>query len=1254
MPTVREIVANRFEIRGAIGHGGMGTVYMARDLRDDSIVALKTLHQVAPSALLRLKDEFRALADVLHPNLVRLHELFVDPERDDVFGCFFSMEYVPGRHVLDQLCRRPEHPVASATWSGDAPPEGLVSTLDLPVRAVTVSLPGRSTAVVDPTELAHTFAQIGSAVDALHRGGKLHRDLKSANVLLGPDGRAVVLDFGLVQPTGAENDSAAQIAGTPGAMAPEQMRGEPAGPAADWYAVGVLLYEALSGQPPFDGDFDALLAAKLLRQVRPLPAGADPAWAQLCYALLEPDPARRAGYAELQQVLAPQQGARKERRVTPRDPLVGRFAERSVLRDAWARACAGDPVTVFVRGRSGIGKSVLVRELIQHVSGNPANLVLTGRCHEREQIPHKALDAVIDSLSQHLLRLPVEEVLPLVPEHAGALARLFPVLARHPAFTSGEPVPADPRAVRTLGAVALEDLLHRLTARWHVLIAIEDLQWGDSDSAALITRFLRSPRPPALMLLGSHREEDEATSPMLLELLALRGPGPDDAHPARIEDLRLGPLSETDARQLLRSSGVDVDETVLGEAAGDPYLLAEASMWMPTAGTVRFSGIPEMLSARLESIPESVRGLVEAVAIVGRPIPLTLLPAAHGDLRGDLRIATQQRLLRLRGEASEERVDCYHDQVRATALGGLSAARRRVLHGELAEALELASPPDAEALSIHHEGAGDTERAAIWALRGAESAESALAFRHAAALYKRYLALAGPGAVRGEAEVRLAENLANSGDGRAAAEAFLEAASSQPENGVILRTRAVHGLLMSGHLDAGLRLASSLLAEVGLDFHGSQARAAVTTAWRRLRLRLRGTEPSKIVADANELQRLDVCWAMVTGLHSVDPIRSSAFQAQYMLLALDAGEPGRIARGFAAEAASMSIGGERKLAGALAIARQAQMIAEQLDDPHLLALTAQERGTVYFMCGHWREAEVEFKAALALLAAHCPGAVWERSTSELFLMDQYIYLGEIDRIADAADRLLRDGTATGNLYQLTIALRPLHMVRLAADDPERAFREVTAAIRGWPGEGRVQHFNASWALAQTELYAGRPEEALQRIEALWPVLGRTLLLTMEYVRIEARHARARALLASATGKNMRPRLAAAESDAKDLLHEAAPWARPLGLLVRAGVRGARGERPTDDLTEALALFEAQGMALYAAAARRRLAELLGDANAVHAAFSGLKVVHPGRMTGMLAPGFPRAAALDLAPPKRLVVAVGRALPEEWERDRPAT
>src|SRR5262249_8074811 len=124
-----------------------------------------------------------------------------------------------------------------------------------------------------------------------------HRDIKSSNVLVTPADRLVVVDFGVVADTSRDGRRDSAILGTPTSMAPEQAAGAPASPAADWYAVGVLLYQALTGRSPFSGARHELLRDKqVVDPARPsaLVAGVPPDLDELCLALLQRDPATRA------------------------------------------------------------------------------------------------------------------------------------------------------------------------------------------------------------------------------------------------------------------------------------------------------------------------------------------------------------------------------------------------------------------------------------------------------------------------------------------------------------------------------------------------------------------------------------------------------------------------------------------------------------------------------------------------------------------------------------------------------------------------------------------------------------------------------------------------------------------------------------------------------------------------------------------------------------------------------------------------
>jgi tetratricopeptide (TPR) repeat protein len=208
-----------YEILGELGRGGMGVVYKARQLALDRVVALKMLGhgpQASPRALARFEAEARLVARLQHPNIVQVFEVGACDGRP-----FFSMEFVAG----DSLARR---------LAGSPQP---------------------------PRDAARTAALLARAVHYAHEHGVIHRDLKPANVLIAADGTPRITDFGLAKdlddPAGRTQPG--DLVGTPSYMAPEQAggRGGEVGPSADVYALGAILYEMLTGRPPFKGQTSA-------------------------------------------------------------------------------------------------------------------------------------------------------------------------------------------------------------------------------------------------------------------------------------------------------------------------------------------------------------------------------------------------------------------------------------------------------------------------------------------------------------------------------------------------------------------------------------------------------------------------------------------------------------------------------------------------------------------------------------------------------------------------------------------------------------------------------------------------------------------------------------------------------------------------------------------------------------------------------------------------------------------------------------
>jgi serine/threonine protein kinase len=545
---------DRYEVVGCLGQGGMGVVYEVFDRERRQLVALKKLLRYDPAALYLFKQEFRTLADVRHTNLVHLYELVVG----DGDTAFFTTELVRGadflqyaRSVIPKVSSNPPETVVSL--KPGRPDRETVRPPGADARKGKTPIPLRSAADVD--RLRPALRQLVEGIHALHLAGKLHRDVKPSNVLVTAEGRVVLLDFGVATELRGRAGEAAggsgEVVGTARYMAPEQAGDEARTPASDWYSVGVMLYEALVGRAPFVGSTVDVLTRKSLMDATPpadvvdgVPSDLD----ALCRALLHRDPAMRPEGAEILRRLGVTRSSAPPPQLATRETdaaFIGRTAELETLRAAFDATRSGRSVTVRVGGASGMGKSTLVHHFLDGVATRGEAVVLRGRAYEREAVPYKAVDTLIDSLSRHLLRLTEDDVPLSLPADAWLIARLFPVLGRVRAFgaLTAQSID-DPRDVRHRAFAALRQLLAGLALRQPIVLFVDDAQWGDVDSAALLLDLLRPPDAPPMMIVMTYRDDEAQASPFLTEL---RDRWPAEAD---VRDVHVAPLAIDDARLL--------------------------------------------------------------------------------------------------------------------------------------------------------------------------------------------------------------------------------------------------------------------------------------------------------------------------------------------------------------------------------------------------------------------------------------------------------------------------------------------------------------------------------------------------------------------------------------------------------------------------------------------------------------------------------------------------------------------------------
>ncbi len=1233
----------RFHVLRRLGEGGMGVVYEAFDREKNMHVALKMLQERDGESILRLKQEFRSLQDVQHPNLVTLGELFYE---DRIW--FFTMELIRGVNFLEYV-RPGYHSDTASTQRASiaemfesAKPAGPIAEQprSQTIGAITQASERANAPPIldgsrffDERRLRNGMAQLARGLAALHRAGKIHRDVKPSNVMVNEDGRVVILDFGLatdVVPTGYDSES--NVVGTALYMAPEQSLGGRVGPEADWYSFGVVLYEALVGAPPFIGP--SLIVMMRKQKVTPQPpsavrTGIPADLEELALELLRFDPATRPSAHVVLRLLGDSK-VEESSAHSQTTPFVGREAELAMLGTAFADMRQRRQVTVYLLGESGIGKSALVRAFTRGVREDKV-VVLAGRCYERESVPYKAIDGIVDELAGYVQRMAQVDAAALTPQWADVLLQVFPVLSRIKVFAATRLHPVlDATEQRTRLFAALRELLTRLCDRRTVIVWIDDLQWADADSLAMLSEILRPPEAPTFLFLASWREAGEGGIRARLDAL------PGEIRHLPIEKLSVATTTEL-ARTLLARSGVALAraDEIAREANGHPLFVDELVRFT----VVRGDEVPlelsleDALGNRVAQLDPAPKRVLELLALAGAPLEQETCAHAANIAVGDFsQVAAQlrtQNFASTGGAKKLDRIEPYHDRVRDTVLQQLDAERRRVLHGDLARALESSGRADSEALAVHFHGAGDDAKAATHAIAAAAGATRSFAFDRAARMYQLAIDLSPTGPSVHALQIALGEALAKGGRGAEAGRALLVAArGASVAEALDLRGRAIQALLNAGRFDQGIAELRDVLASQGVTYPKTARRALWSVVVQRAQLALRGMhfrehDESQVAREA--LSGIDVQYYAATTLAVIDNIRGHSFQVRSLRLALEAGERYRIGRTLVTEAGYRALAGGSTLAAGDALLDTADELSTRVANPHLRTLIAAGRGTAAFLKGTYRDSLSKCHAAQALARQHGVAEFAEFNLMYQWIAESLTWLGRLDELATFLDHAIRDGEERGNLYlSTTLRTAAVAFVRLAADDAVIARREIEHALGRWsPQRFHAQHFYALRANASIDLYEADGRKAYDRLEREWPELAGSLLLRVSFARTYMWDLRARAAVLAATGANQRRFLAVAERDAKRILGEKMAWSEPLAILIRACIAARRGDRAEHLYEQAVRGFDATGLALHAAVTRRRLGELRGDAQLIAAAdawMASQKIQNPARITAMLAPG----------------------------------
>mgnify|MGYP002622672051 CR=1 FL=1 len=686
---VEGLLLDNYLLGQELGAGGMGRVHRATveaaagDLPAGTTVAVKVIH----SHLLAERGFFKRFVveaevgrRIDHPNVVRT----LDADAVEVDGSvyhFLVMEYVEGqtlRSLLHELGRLPESLVR------------------------------------------HVAREVAQGLDAIHAAGAVHRDLKPDNVLITPDHQVKVMDLGVARLSDAvvRLSMTAGFVGSLAYAAPEQLEAKETDARTDLYALGLVLYELLSGRHPFPGNDPVTLMNQQLRADPPhlseIHPGVTPFLEELVHVLLSKDPRKRLTSArELLDVLAhgeesdwwrtrapggaasPEATRQRPRMRVHRDTAVyGREGDVERLLDAFTPAARGEGRVVLVEGEAGIGKSRLVDELVRRLerrgedfhflfgSYPPGGAATAAGAFTAAYRTHFGEGVTADALAPYLARTPL----------------LVPFLC---AVLQGESLPRADDAARGSVQTAFVETARSLAAERPVVLLIDDLHFAPDEGKAMFAALAAACADMPVLLVGTARPGLPARWIADLERLP------------HLQRLPLQRLGAKDLAQLLvdafRSERVaeDLSFLIARKSDGNPFFVFEIVRGLQESNVltrrpdgswvmaceiedIRIpSSVLDLIHARLDVLNQEEQELLDVAACCGFEVDPLLVAAAMGTpeiaaLKLFGRVERHHGLLVTNGR----RYVFDHHQIQEAIYGGMPPLLRERYHEKLAEALE--------------------------------------------------------------------------------------------------------------------------------------------------------------------------------------------------------------------------------------------------------------------------------------------------------------------------------------------------------------------------------------------------------------------------------------------------------------------------------------------------------------------------------------------------------------------------------------
>jgi len=747
LSSLEHLQNGRYAILKKLGEGGKGVVYKARDTVLNRVVAIKMLKSevLSEDAYPRFLREAQVVAKLNHPNIVSIYDIGKDEEKR-----FFVLEFVDGISLREFLGTYPE---------------------------------GKC----DIQTVLRTGIDVCGALQYAHSQGVLHRDMKPENILITQEGVAKLMDFGLAKMLGSPSiTQEGMIVGTVAYVAPEIALGKGADARSDLYSFGAVLYEMVTGRPPFPGEDPVKVIFSHIHDYPVSPSRLNPkvpqALTECIMRLLEKEPGKRYQSAEdLLRVLRDvAEGFLRELYVPTRKPvvvvpcprlpavreiqLIDRVEEIGLLREAVDRAVRGEGGIVLLYGEAGIGKTRLAREL-----GAYARLrgmqVLSGRCPALFRMdgvpPYVLWKEVIKNFlevcaPEHLYRVigfypgEVSALVPELKQKLGAIPHSLPISPEHERDRLFE---------------AVSQFVINISKEAPLLVVLDDLQWTDQSSLLLLHYLARGVYKESLLLVGAYRDTDiderHPLSPVVTELNRERL-----LQSVLLKRMSLDDVSEM-IKRLLEQDDVPREfcEMVYEKTMGNPFFVEEVikslkeeeviyreeDKWrIKEVSRIEFpKTVKSVIKARISRLDDECQNVLTLASFVGNDFSFTALCGVTG-FEEDKLLETMEKMLKtglvkervIRGQDVYSFADIM---IRDVVHEEVSHLRHKKLHGTVGCALEKAYARDIDEhlgeLALHFLESGDKEKALDYFLKAGEKAAKVYANSEAASYFQSALKL---------------------------------------------------------------------------------------------------------------------------------------------------------------------------------------------------------------------------------------------------------------------------------------------------------------------------------------------------------------------------------------------------------------------------------------------------------------------------------------------------------------------------------